>query len=205
MSIPELAFIGFVIGLTGALAPGPTLIATIRSALHTGWTAGPKVTLGHIIIETAIIVLIVAGISSFPSSLQPAISVLGGTALVLFGGMTLSGARGAVISTDVSIERLSDPVTAGFVTSVTNPYFWIWWFSVGSALLLSSLSQGIAGLVAFTAGHWASDLGWFTVVSVSVHYSKAMLSDRMYREILLLCGILLILFGIWFLIPVLAG
>ncbi|NLL10730.1 MAG: LysE family transporter [Methanomicrobiales archaeon] len=203
MSIPELAFMGFVIGLTGALAPGPTLIATIRSALHTGWTAGPKVTFGHIITEAAIIVLIVAGISSFPSTLQPAISMLGGTALVLFGGMTLSGARRASFSTDISMERLSGPVIAGFVTSVTNPYFWIWWFSVGSALLLSSMSHGIAGLVAFTAGHWASDLGWFTAVSVSIHHSKAMLSDRMYRGILLLCGMILIIFGFWFLIPAL--
>ena len=203
MSIPELVLMGLIIGLTGALAPGPTLIATIRSALRVGWTAGPRVTLGHIIIEMAIIVLIVVGISSFPDNLQPVIAGLGGTALILFGGMTLFGARKAVISTDKSIEYLSGPVIAGFLTSISNPYFWIWWFSVGSALLLSSLTLGIAGPVAFTAGHWAADFGWYTLVSVSIHQSKTMLSDRMYQGILLICGIILILFGIWFLIPAL--
>ncbi len=200
MSIPELALMGFIIGLTGALAPGPTLIATIRSALHIGWTGGPRVTLGHIIAEMVIVVLIAAGVSSFPDDLRPAIAGIGGSALILFGAMTLFGARGAVISSDISMEHSSGPVLAGLLTSVSNPYFWIWWFSVGSALLVSSLTQGFAGLVAFIAGHWAADLGWFTLVSVSIHRSKMMLSDRMYQGILVLCGVLLVIFGIWFLV-----
>jgi threonine/homoserine/homoserine lactone efflux protein len=200
MSILELALMGFIIGLTGALAPGPTLIATIRSALHVGWTGGPRVTLGHVIAEMVIVVLIAAGISSFPDTLHPAIAGIGGSALILFGGMTLFGARKAAISSDISMESSSGPVLAGLLTSVSNPYFWIWWFSVGSALLISSLSQGPAGLAAFIAGHWAADLGWFTLVSVSIHRSRTMLSNRMYQGILVLCGVILVLFGIWFLI-----
>lgn len=202
MTIPELALMGFIIGLTGALAPGPTLIATIQSSINIGWTGGPRVTLGHIIAEMGIVILIAIGVTSVSDSYQPYISGIGGLALIVFGGMTLTGAKRAVISSETGNERGSGPVLAGFVTSLSNPYFWIWWFSVGSALLFSSLTQGFGGLLAFIGGHWSADLLWFTLVSVSIHRSKTMLSTRMYQGILLLCGVLLILFGIWFLIQV---
>ena len=39
----ETLILAFTIGLTGALAPGPTLVATINSSLRRGWTIGPKV------------------------------------------------------------------------------------------------------------------------------------------------------------------
>ena len=39
--------LAFAIGLTGALAPGPTLLATVNSSLQEGWKAGPKVAAGH--------------------------------------------------------------------------------------------------------------------------------------------------------------
>jgi threonine/homoserine/homoserine lactone efflux protein len=39
----ETLILAFTIGLTGALAPGPTLVATINSSLQRGWTMGPKV------------------------------------------------------------------------------------------------------------------------------------------------------------------
>ncbi|HOJ97040.1 MAG TPA: LysE family transporter [Methanospirillum sp.] len=202
MSIPDLVFLGFIIGLTGALAPGPTLIATIRSSLHNGWTGGPRVTFGHIIAEMGIVVLIAAGISSLPDTLRPVLSGVGGIALIIFGAMTLCGSREAVILTDSDSGHASGPVIAGLVTSVSNPYFWIWWFSVGSALLISSLNQGIIGIIAFITGHWASDLAWFTLVSVSIHRSRTMLSTRTYRGILILCGIFLVIFGLWYLVLV---
>lgn len=200
MSTPELALLGFFIGLTGALAPGPTLIATIQSALHLGWSSGPRVTAGHIIVEFVIVLMIAAGLSALPGTMTPFIAGIGGGALILFGGLTLSGAkkRSAYLSSEA--DHYKNPVFAGIITSVSNPYFWIWWFSVGSALLVSSLSQGIAGLAAFITGHWLADLSWFTLVSVSIHQSRTLLTDRSYRALLVVCGILLVVFGIWFIV-----
>ncbi|HNO09100.1 MAG TPA: LysE family transporter, partial [Methanoregulaceae archaeon] len=53
-----MAGLGFLIGLTGALAPGPTLVATIKASLKSGWSAGPRVTLGHIVVEILMVLLI---------------------------------------------------------------------------------------------------------------------------------------------------
>ena len=56
-------FIGLTVGLTGAMAPGPTLLATVNSTLKDGWLAGPKVAAGHALIEMVIFLLIVKGLA----------------------------------------------------------------------------------------------------------------------------------------------
>ncbi len=198
-TLPELAILGFVIGLTGALTPGPTLIATIQSAVTHGWKSGPVVTGGHILAEFLVVILIAGGISFLPDGSPRIIAAIGGTALVIFGLLTLKSAAASSLSSEQTGIPSRSPLAAGLVTSISNPFFWIWWFSVGSALLMSSLASGTAGLVAFLSGHWLSDLSWFTVVSVSIHRSRSLIRDREYRFILYGCGALLIVFGGWFL------
>jgi threonine/homoserine/homoserine lactone efflux protein len=91
--------LGFVIGLTGALAPGPTLVATINTSLKGDWTAGLKVSLGHIVIETAIFFLIILGLASVAQPYTTAIAVIGGIALIIFRIMTITGSRSASLNT----------------------------------------------------------------------------------------------------------
>jgi threonine/homoserine/homoserine lactone efflux protein len=198
MTLLEIGVLGFVIGFTGALAPGPTLIATIQSTIRDGWMSGPRVTGGHIIAEFIVVVLIAAGIPFLPAGSTAIISWIGGLALIVFGVMTFLSSRDASLLQPAGLSGSRSAVIAGLMTSVSNPYFWIWWFSVGSALLLSSLASGLSGLAAFIIGHWLSDLSWFSLVSVSVHKSRVLISDRGYRFILALCGVLLIAFGCWF-------
>lgn len=201
MSMPDLIsifIIGLLIGLTGALAPGPTLIATINASVRSGWRAGPLVSLGHMGAEIGIIILIIAGLGTLIGSATWAIGLVGGLALVIFGLLTLSSSRGALLPTgDDSIDA-KRPVAAGLLTSFANPYFWLWWFTVGTALLWSYLEGGIIAGGAFMAGHWAADIGWLTLVSVSLHRGRFFLSESGYRLVLAACGIFLIVFGIWF-------
>ncbi len=198
MSLIEFGVLGFVIGLTGAMAPGPTLIATIQSSIQHGWSSGPRVTGGHVLAEFLVVVLIAAGIPFLPEGSSVLVAGIGGIGLLIFGILTLKSA--SVHNLDIHDTAASSysPVLAGLVTSITNPYFWIWWFSVGSALLLSSLQSGILGLVAFIAGHWLSDLSWFTFVSISIHKSRTLIGKREYHYIMAGCGLLLIAFGVWF-------
>ncbi len=190
--------LGFLIGLTGALAPGPTLVATINASLAGNWTAGLRVSLGHIIIETGIVFLIILGLASVAAPFTTAIAVIGGMALVIFGAMTVTGSRTATLSAAPQ-QAATSPCMAGFLTSAANPYFWIWWLTVGSALLISSLEGGLILAAAFMAGHWAADTGWFTFVSTSVAKGKTILSDTLYHRIMAACGVFLILFGLYYL------
>ena len=190
--------LGFLIGMTGALAPGPTLVATINASLAGNWTAGLKVTLGHIVIETALFFLIILGLASVASPYTTVIAVIGGIALIVFGILTISGSRRASLSTKPETVAAS-PYMAGFLTSAANPYFWIWWLSVGSALLISSLEGGLLLAVIFMIGHWGADASWYVFVSTGVSKGRTILPDTTYHRIMAACGVFLVLFGLYYL------
>jgi threonine/homoserine/homoserine lactone efflux protein len=196
----EMLILGFLIGLTGALAPGPTLVAAINASVKGGWTAGPRVTFGHMVVEVLMIALVIGGLSVVLAGYSALIAVVGGTALVMFGLLTILGARTAQIAVPEEASQKAEPVLAGLLTSIGNPYFWIWWLTVGSALLIGALEGGFVVMIAFIAGHWGADLSWYTLISVSIHKGRFFLGTREYRIVLFACGIFLIGFGVYYLL-----
>jgi threonine/homoserine/homoserine lactone efflux protein len=196
--ILQTFLLGLLIGLTGALAPGPTLVATINASLAGDWKIGPKVTLGHMIAESVIFLLIVLGLATFALPYTAAIALIGGLALIVFGALTIGGSRRASLNAPVSAP-VSNPYLAGVVTSAANPYFWIWWLTIGSAMVIAGLAGGMVLAAVFMVGHWCADLGWFTLVSTGVSRGSTILSDISYRRIMAVCGLFLILFGVYYL------
>ncbi len=194
----EMLTIGFVIGMTGAIVPGPMLFATIDGSLKTGWKAGPEVVVGHASLELAICILVILGITAVSDSILMTISLFGGIILVVFGMLTI---RNAGLS-ESSVKSYS-PVkvnnfSAGFITSAANPYFWIWWLAAGSALVLRGLEISLLAAIMFIVGHWLADIGYFTAVSASFSKGKKLMSTKTYERVLVSCGLFLIIFGMWF-------
>jgi threonine/homoserine/homoserine lactone efflux protein len=193
----SMLLLGFVIGLTGALAPGPTLVATINASLAGNWTTGLKISLGHIVVETLIFLLIVLGLAAVAQPYTSVIAGVGGIALVVFGIMTVLGSREASLATS-PVGTVSNPYMAGLLTSAANPYFWIWWLSVGSAMVIAGLEGGLVLAGVFMIGHWCADTGWYTFVSTGVSRGRTILSDLTYHRIMAACGIFLVLFGLYY-------
>jgi threonine/homoserine/homoserine lactone efflux protein len=191
--------LAFLIGLSGALAPGPTLVVTIRTSLRGGWMTGPKITAGHVLLEIGIFFLVLAGFSSAPDTWSAPIAAAGGMALIIFGAFTIIESRKFRTGELMQEESAANPFFAGFLTSAANPFFWIWWLTVGSAMLVAGLQGGVLLAATFLAGHAAADLTWYTAISTAIHRGRAILSDRGYRTTLGLCGIFLIGFGIYYL------
>ncbi len=92
---------------------------------------------------------------------------------------------------------LKNPVIGGMLVSMANPYWWIWWATIGLAFMLQFKisSSNISGLIAFFAGHEAGDLAWYLLVSVMAFFGLRYLSRRVYASILVACGIFMIGFG----------
>lgn len=208
IEISKPLLLGFTVELTGALVPGPMLFATIEVSLKKGWLAGPEVVFGHILVELVLSVLILFGAASLiGSGTISAISVIGGLSLVVFGLLTVKGAK-AVASAGVSpgtsgtsgLKLTSNPIALGLITSVSNPYFWIWWLTAGSALVLKENELGLLISVAYILGHWMADLSWFTVVSGSFSRGKTLFSGRTHKMILYACGGFLVIFGFYFML-----
>lgn len=197
--------LGFTIGLTGALVPGPMLFITTELSIKRGWVTGPEVVLGHMLIELVLYILILFGFVSFVDhGAISSISVIGGLSLAVFGLLTVKDAKTAA-STGISpktsdLKLTSNPVALGLITSVSNPYFWIWWLTAGSVLVLKEYELGFLISLAYIVGHWTADLGWFTAVSVSFSRGTSLFSQKTHRFILYACGIFLIFFGVYFIL-----
>jgi len=196
--------LAFVVGLTGALAPGPTLVATVNASIRGGWAMGPRVTLGHMLSELIIVVLIVAGFATIALRYTTAVAMIGGVALILFGIFTIAGSRqvSLVQSENPDSAITKNPYFAGFMTSVANPYFWFWWLTVGGAMVIAGLAGGILLACVFMIGHWCADLGWYTMVSSGIAKGKTILSDTAYQRVMLACGLFLMVFGGYYLVRI---
>ncbi len=201
MSLAVIALSSFMIALSGALVPGPLFTITVSESAKRGAAAGPLLIMGHALLEICIIVLILSGLSPIlkHETTRQVVSLVGGVMLVLMGIMVLKDARTAGLAmTADATQRGKNLIMTGIIGSLANPYWIIWWATIGLGYLVSSLRYGIAGVVVFFLGHISADLAWYSIVSFAAARGREVMGDRGYRAVLLICGFLLIGFGVWF-------
>ncbi len=213
--LAAVATASFAIGFSGALSPGPLTVFTIREAARHGMRAGPLATLGHGVLELTLVVGLAFGLSHLldeESIAAASIAVAGGLALVVMGVKLLRSAPSEALLIADMPHHETDPtksrfgylaatriVLGGVVTTIANPYWFIWWATVGAVLTAESLAAGAAGPVAFFAGHILSDLAWLTLVASFVSSGRQRLGTRGYRALLTGCGAFLFALGFVFL------
>lgn len=201
----------FGVGLSGALVPGPMLTVTISDSVKKGPIAGPQVVLGHIMTEIAMMIAILAGLGWIIGSQTAAliIGIIGG-AVLIYMGYNLSISSNELHNTGYNVNNSKKSsiqhgsVLNGIITSLSNPYFFIWWASVGCAFMYKGLElAGIVGLLGFIIGHWSADLSWYSIISFFSSHGTKVMNDRIYKVVMRTCGIFLILLGIYFVLSVL--
>ncbi len=199
-------FLGsFLIGFSGAMMPGPMFVVVVGQSPRRGFMAGPLVVLGHGLLEATLVGAVILGLGKLLSA-PPVIStvaVIGGLVLLFMGGDMLRSAGrlslyGAASDTGTAPARSLHPVLSGILTSLANPYWTIWWATVGLGYLLLAGKLGWAGLTAFLTGHVLSDLVWYTAVSSLVSGGRRWLTDRVYRGLIRACAVGLLFFALYF-------
>jgi threonine/homoserine/homoserine lactone efflux protein len=101
------------------------------------------------------------------------------------------------LKTDAKISSLH-PVPAGILTSISNPYWIIWWATIGLNFVSISRAYGNLGILTFFSGHLLSDLSWYSLISALVTFGRKLISDPIYRGTLVACALALIGFGAYF-------
>jgi threonine/homoserine/homoserine lactone efflux protein len=89
-------------------------------------------------------------------------------------------------------------VPAGVLVSIANPYWIIWWATIGMAYIDKALDHGAAGVGSFFTAHILSDFAWLSVVAFALVTGRKLMSTPVYRAILMLCGAFLVGLGGWF-------
>jgi threonine/homoserine/homoserine lactone efflux protein len=192
----------FLIALSGALMPGPMLTVTIADASEKGEWVGPLIVLGHGMLEAILIGLVLAGLGPFltrPIIVGP-ISLSGGILLGWLGfDMVRRSSRMHLIQDRKEGGPQGNSVVHGILTSLSNPYWTLWWATIGLGYLGAASKFGGKGVLVFFTGHILADLGWYSTVSFAVGRGKRILGETLYRRLILGCGLFLIFFGLWFL------
>ncbi len=182
--------------------PGPLLTVTISETHQRGFWSGPLIILGHAILELALIVALVLGFQKIFTNptVVGIIGLFGGLFLLWMGSNMLEGTLKKTISLEFnsSSKIKMGPVTAGVLVSLSNPYWTIWWATIGVAYVLAALKFGIWGLILFFTAHILADLIWYSAVSFMVVTGKRFFGEKIYRGTIFACGIFLILLATYF-------
>lgn len=202
LKLLAIAGTAFVVGFSGALMPGPLLAVTVDESTRRGAIAGPLLMLGHMILEIALVALVAVGLGGFLT--QPvvvaAVSFVGGGLMCWMGqGMVRTASR-LSLANPAAKRSSMHPVLAGIVVSLSNPYWTIWWATIGVGYIVMGAKLGLAGIVAFFIGHILADVTWYTLVSFGVAKGRRWMPDTVYQWMIRLCGIALLVFGVLFLL-----
>ncbi len=187
-----------VISFSGVMMPGPVFAVTLAKSYKSP-LAGTKVALGHAVIEVPLILLIYFGFAQFFQNnlVQLVLSVLG-SGMIIWLGVGMFRARAEVVRKGRDVPY--NAVVAGILTSGLNPFFLLWWATIGSMLIMRIIEFGTAGLILFIIVHWLCDLFWLSFVSILVYRTHALWGQRFQEWVFIACSLLLVGFGLWFLI-----
>lgn len=206
-----ITFISSVgLGLSGAVMPGPLLTYTIRNALTRGWPVGLIIIAGHGLLEIALISVIFLGFDIVLQSAaaQIVINLLGGCFLIYMGVDMLAGSikNSISISADTGNVKSGNMMLTSAALSASNPYFIIWWATIGLGYMLDAAKTfGVPGVMIFYFGHFVADLSWYIFISAIVGKTRRFMKEKPYRLLVAGLGSLLILFGARFLIGAVTG
>lgn len=190
----------FIIALSGAMMPGPVLTVTISESTKRGFVAGPLIILGHAILEISLLIFLVLGFAGLINNpaLLGIVGIAGGAVLLWISFGMLKDIRHLRLDLSGGKSVWGGPVVAGILTSLANPYWIIWWATIGLGYVIVSMKFGFIGVAVFFTGHILADLLWYSTVSLFVSRGRKYISDKIYRIIIGVCAVMLISFALYF-------
>jgi threonine/homoserine/homoserine lactone efflux protein len=191
------------ISFSGVMMPGPMFAVTLAKSYRSPW-AGTWISLGHAVIEVPLILLIYFGFARFfeNSIVQLVLSILGG-GMIIWLGIGMFRARSKVVREGKDLPYSA--FTAGILTSGLNPFFLLWWATIGSMLIMRIAEFGAGGLTVFIIVHWLCDLVWLSFVSVLIYKSHSLWGQRFQEWVFIASSLVLAGFGAWFVVSGIQG
>jgi len=199
----EFSVLVIVISASGVMAPGPLFAANIAHGLKDGAKSGIKMAIGHTIVELPLVILLGIGVFSlelFPE-FRTVISILGAITLFIFAAMQIK----TIFRNKESTTNLKQgPLVSGILLSALNPFFIIWWLTIGFKLISDAmLIWAFSGILVLFVLHIWMDFAWLGAISYLASKSAKILSNKNYKIIMIGLSVMLVYFGITFLEDVL--
>jgi len=199
----EFTILVVIISASGVMSPGPLFTANITYGLREGIRSGIKIAIGHTIVELPLVILL--GIGVFSLEIFPEFK----TIISIFGALTLFGFAALQIKTIIGKKKnilkkpKQGPIITGILFSALNPFFIIWWITIGFKLISDAMMiwAFVGVLIVFLAHIWM-DFVWLGLTAFLASKSKKIISNKNYKIIILGLSLTLIYFGITFLMDI---
>ena len=203
VEILEFAILVIVISASGVMSPGPLFATNVAYGLKEGTRAGIKIAIGHIIVELPLVIML--GIGAFSLELFPEFRII----ISVFGAITL------FIFAVIQIRKIFNgkeskfsnpkhgPLIAGIGLTALNPFFLIWWLTIGLKLISDAMIiwSFVGILIVFVLHIWM-DFVWLGITAFLASKSSKILSNRNYKIMMTGLSLMLIYFGITFLVDI---
>ncbi len=203
--MPLVTFLleAMAISLSGVMAPGPMTAAAVGKGSDSP-RAGALLAIGHGIVEFPLMVAILYGFGVWlkQDGVKAGIALVGGIFLLVMAIGMLRGIKNTGVR---STTTLRSPVIAGIGLSVGNPYFLIWWATVGATLVTRSFGLGVLGFALFAVLHWACDFVWLQLLSALSFKGGRFFGRAFQKGVFAVCGVLLLFFAGKFLFDGISG
>lgn len=189
------------ISASGVLAPGPLFFANMLYGARHGARAGLKVAYGHTVVELPLVVLLAAGLFTSAAAVQyaGAIGLVGGVGILGFAGLQIANVVRKEGAAAPAMAGNKSPFIAGIALSALNPFFLLWWFTVGLKLIADSATFGLAaGIVILFAVHIWMDYAWLAGTAHLASKGSSVLRSKYYPLLLVGLAAVLAYYGISF-------
>lgn len=183
-----------LISLSGVMAPGPLFAAAISEGRKSPFS-GFSVSAGHAAVEIPIILaLVLFGVSIATQSIKMVIGVLGGGVLLYLAFMELRN-FGQKVEAEKGMSFVS-----GIAMTGVNPYFLIWWLTIGFRLVIDATEFGVLGIASFIIAHEMCDVAFLGFVSATSNKTASMWGSKSYKILSGISITIFVSFGVFFLV-----
>jgi threonine/homoserine/homoserine lactone efflux protein len=193
----SIFFTSMFVALSGAMMPGPLLTINISESVRRGATAGPLLMAGHALLELLLVVALMLGLSPlFKNDLFFVFVALAGGATMLWMALGMFRSLPTLtVNNGVAVERKNNLMVAGALMSLANPYWIIWWATIGIAYITRCQQMGFTAVGVFYSGHIFGDVLWYVAISIAIAKGRRLFTDRAYQVLIGCCGAFLVAFA----------
>ncbi len=193
-----------VVSASGALAPGPLSFGILVQGSKMGARSGVSCAIGHTLVEFPLVLALAFGLLAAAS--QPAIKsiigLMGGLGLLAFGVLQIYETlrtKADVNKTPQTRNLPASSLVLGLALTGLNPYFILWWLTIGSVLVVQALAfAAIIGVLIMYASHVWMDYAFLTTLAYSSKKGKSIVGSKYYKLILIVFGLILVYYGLSF-------
>jgi threonine/homoserine/homoserine lactone efflux protein len=189
----EFLTAGVVLGLSAGLSPGPLLALVLAQTLQFGAREGIKVALAPLVTDGPIILLsvyVVGRLAVVPGALA-AISLCGGVFVLSLAYQNLRAT--SLVLTAQRPGR--GALVKGVLVNALSPHPYLFWLTVGAPTIAKAAAENQLLGVLFVGSFWGCLVGSKVCLATLVGRSRHQLSDRAYRTVMRVLGLVLVAFA----------